>query len=526
MLIYRVNFTNSDRTQFEHMVSDAPQVIGRSTRADIVLSEDSVSRQHAKLYVDGGVLFIEDLGSSNGVIVNSERVVKRPLSDSDIVQIGCYTMRAELLDDTALQKFVRRTEIEYRDVAPIHEKLVETDHSSVPFLYRVSQCLCRYRQLAPLLEGVLDAVMAHVPAERGLVLTRQDPNDPLKLNISKSRLDPETDPPVSHTLIDHVLQSRSSVLTTDASQDERFEGSESIAAFQIKAVICVPLTGSDGVYGVIYVNSDSVPVPLTEKHLQLLSIVGQMVGAGIENIALANRQIRQERMAGIGETVSATSHDMRNILTGISGGTELIEIACEDEKWTQAKTGVRIVRKSLDRFRALVDSLLTYARIAELNLESADLGILVYDVLGTVESEARKRRITMHFDHRAPGNVLLDTQQMYRVLLNLVSNAMDAMDDGGGTINIESGHEGGSTFVRVRDSGRGIPPELLKKIGQPFFSTKEEKGTGLGLAICYRIMEQHRGTIDVDSAPNQGTTFTLMFPPDYTQTRLDNNVSS
>ena len=525
-VIYRILFSSSGRFNFEYMVSEAPVVVGRSTKADIILAEDSVSRRHAKLFVSGSDLYIEDLGSSNGVIVNGARVSRQALTPGDVVQIGCYTVRGEAMNPADRQKLVRRTEIEFSEVRPIHDMVVEEgEQASVSFLYRVSQCLCTHRQMRPLLEGVLEAVMASIPAERGFVLMRRDTKEPLKLFVSKVRQQREGAPPISHTLVDHVLATKASVLTTDASQDDRFEGSDSIAAYQIKSVICVPLTGHDGVYGVIYVDSESTPVLLGQKHLQLLSIVGQVVGAGVENIVLTEKQIRQERLAGIGQTVSGTSHDMRNIMMGISGGAQMMELACNDENWDQARTGVQIVRKSLGRFENLVDSLLAYARQTELKLEETDLGTLVYEVINTFEPEAKRRRIDLHFDHRATGSISLDSQQMYRVLLNLVKNAMEAMEDDGGMIRIESGSDEGAVFVRVKDTGCGIPPELLDRVGQPFFTTKSDKGTGLGLAICYRIMEQHRGRIDVDSTPNEGTTFTLKFPIDTTTTRHDNPLS-
>lgn len=521
-VVYRVHFTSSGSFNFEHLVSAEPLVIGRSPKADIVLAEDSVSRRHAQVFVSGAGLHIADLGSSNGVVVNGACVAEHVLAPGDLVQIGCYTMQAEPLNPAAQQKLRRRTEIEHTQVVPIHERLVEeAGNSAVSFLYRVSQCLYAHRELQPLLEGVLAAVMDHLPAERGYILTRRDPKDTVKLAVSQARLPEDAAPPVSHTLVDHVLESRASVLTEDATQDDRFEGSDSIAAYAIKAVICVPLLGHEAVYGAIYLDSSALPAPPTQQHLQLLSIAGQIVGAGVENIVLAERQIRRERLAGIGETVSATSHDMRNILMGISGGVDMIGLACEEENWDEVRSGVAVIRQSLGRFDQLVDSLLMYARDVELNAEEADLGMLVHEVIGAVEAEAKKRRIRLLFDSRPIAPVVIDTQQVYRVLLNLVKNAMEAMDDESGEIRIESGSEAGAAYLRVRDSGCGIAVENLQKVGQPFFTTKKGSGTGLGLAICYRIMAQHRGRIDVDSTPGQGTTFTLVFPPDKTSTRYD-----
>ena len=208
-------------------------------------------------------------------------------------------------------------------------------------------------------------------------------------------------------------------------------------------------------------------------------------------------------------------------MMGISGGHEMIEYACDREDWGAVREGLRIVGLTLDRFKALSDSLLTYARVSKLKLEETDPDTLIQEVVNTVEVEARKRSIDFRVASQSAGFVIMDSQQMYRVLLNLVRNAMEAMEGRTGSIDIESGNENGGLVIRVKDAGHGIRPEHLEKIGQPFFTTKEDAGTGLGLAICYRIMKQHRGCIDVDSAPDKGTTFTLKFPPDGTVTQHD-----
>lgn len=521
MEIYRVLFSSPGLAQTEYLVSAGQQVIGRSSKADIVLAGDSVSRRHARLFVEDRKLCIEDLGSSNGVLVNDEPVTRRLLEPGDRVQIGCYLMQIESFDAAAKKRFTKRTEIKESEVAPIHERLMGSERSSIAFLYQISQCLCVHRTLRPLLQGVMSSVMENIPAERGYILTRPDRHTSMKLQVSEARDPEETGPPLSHTLIDHVVKTKTSVLTADASEDDRFEDSESIAKYKIKAVICVPLLGRDEVFGALYLDTHRGNEPLKQEHLQLLSIVGQVLGAGVENITLNERQIRQERLAGIGETVSGTSHDMRNIMMGMLGATEMIEMASEERDWDSVDEGTGFLRQTLERFQKLSEGMLDYARAKELVLEDTNLQELVDEVIGTVGHEAEARSIAMRFTHQAPGRVLMDSHQMYRVLLNLVRNAMDALEGEGGSIDIESGTEAGAVFVRVKDTGPGIPPEHLSKIGQPFFTTKKDKGTGLGLATCFRIMEQHHGRIDVDSAPNAGTSITLLFPPDQTATQHD-----
>ena len=140
------------------------------------------------------------------------------------------------------------------------------------------------------------------------------------------------------------------------------------------------------------------------------------------------------------------------------------------------------------------------------------MGTLISEVVELLEPEAAKHGVEILFRDGLNQDISLDGQQIHRVLLNLVKNAIDALEDTGGLITIETAQEGDSNVIRVRDTGPGIPPEHLPKIGQAFFTTKEGRGTGLGLAVCFRIMEQHRGSMRVESECGEGTTFTLAFP--------------
>jgi len=493
-------------------LSAVPRLIGRSPQADFVLKEDCISRQHARLYLEGDLVHVEDLQSSNGVHVNGTRVHDATVKPSDRIQLGSYTIRVEPVTDMTGTALSHRTELDYADVGPIHAQIVDQDHSSLTFLYRLSQTMAAHRSMRGLLECVLEEVMAAFPAARGFVLTRDEREGAVETCVSTSRRGTDDGPPLSQTLVAHVLHTRNSVLTSDAGADGRFESSDSIVAHQIQAAICVPLAGHETAFGVIYIDGNSSPMPFTHTHLQLLSVVGQMAGSAVENVILTERQIHQERLAAIGQTVSATSHDMRNILTGIAGGIELMEMAQEKQLWERSEKATRILRSSLARFDNLVSSLLTCAKKTELCLEEYCMGPLVREVAEALEPTAAKHGVEIAVDDHLDGRVLMDAHQVHRVLTNLVKNAIEAMEKTGGTIFIALAAQDDGHIVRVRDTGPGISPEHLERMGQAFFTTKEGRGTGLGLAVCYQIMEQHRGKVLVDSAPGAGTTFTLVFP--------------
>jgi two-component system NtrC family sensor kinase len=189
----------------------------------------------------------------------------------------------------------------------------------------------------------------------------------------------------------------------------------------------------------------------------------------------------------------------------------LLELANQNQSWDRAAKATRLIRNSLRRFETLVESLLTCARKTDLTLEAVNLALLVNEVVEAVEAEAEKRNVRIRVDNRLIEKISVDAQQVHRVLLNLLSNSLDAMATGG-TLTIEVAAEDDANVVRVRDTGSGIRPEDLPRVGQAFFTTKKGQGTGLGLAVCHRVMEQHGGRLQLESVPGEGTTASLLFP--------------
>ena len=166
------------------------------------------------------------------------------------------------------------------------------------------------------------------------------------------------------------------------------------------------------------------------------------------------------------------------------------------------------------RCRKIVKGLLDFARQTKPQKQAVDLNGVVEDVLSLVRNQAifRNIRLGTELDAKLPA-VMADRDQMRQVVLNTVINAAEAMVDGGGELQVSSRDGGGHVLLTIRDTGPGIPPEIMSKIFEPFFTTKKT-GTGLGLAIAYGIVERHKGTINIDSAPGRGTTINVRIPAD------------
>jgi two-component system, sporulation sensor kinase E len=170
-----------------------------------------------------------------------------------------------------------------------------------------------------------------------------------------------------------------------------------------------------------------------------------------------------------------------------------------------------IIKEELERLNRIVMDFLFTVRPMNTELEYDDLNRLIRDLLELLRPELEQARIETELDLMEPlPQIRMDARYMKQAVLNIVKNAMSAMPDGG-VLRIRTTIRGNQLQLRIGDTGVGIPDEILDKIFEPYFTTKEF-GSGLGLTIVYKIVKEHLGDIAVDSKVGQGTTFTLSFP--------------
>jgi signal transduction histidine kinase len=233
--------------------------------------------------------------------------------------------------------------------------------------------------------------------------------------------------------------------------------------------------------------------------------------------------VRSERLAAIGKMAAAIAHEVRNPLSSIALNTELLEE--EIGKFPEAKTseGVSLCRAitgEVDRLTAITETYLSFARLPKPKVAPEQLNRIV-DSLADFEREsmlARKVALETHLCDRLP-TVPLDENQIRQALRNLLRNAVDAMSDHGGRVVLSTALENGHVLVHVADNGPGIDADLVPRLFDPFFSTKEN-GTGLGLALTQQIIRDHGGELSVETHPGKGSTFTVSLPVYSTHDRV------
>lgn len=220
---------------------------------------------------------------------------------------------------------------------------------------------------------------------------------------------------------------------------------------------------------------------------------------------------RAERLALAGELATAIAHEIRNPLTVVHGSIQLIPQRLDDQEFLLSLS--QIAGRELGRVNRTIQGLLGFARYSEPRMQLVDLGEVIGQAVEFIRWYAGKNGVEV--DLHLPQERLRvygDAEHLQQALLNLMINGIQAMADGG-TLTIRAAHPGGSRLIRlaIEDQGRGIDPDQLPKIWEVFYSSKPG-GTGLGLPVVQRIVDEHRGQVEVESVPGKGTCFTVLLP--------------
>ena len=540
---------------------DQSTLIGRESRA-LPLTDQTISRRHAELKPEAESDWVlRDLGSANGTYVNGQRVLKPwTLKMGDQIRVGRSLMTVGIQTGSrSISRSVTLADQSAGMDSSIINTLPSNDDSMVlavpepaaaamanlKMLYRLSAALGSSFKIDQVLEVVMDLVFEHVKADRGiLMLLDRDGMPEAKVvrvrDETGQRQRPGTAPaappaeadapehiPASHTIIKHVIQNGSGVLSSNAMSDPRFSKGKSVQNLGIRSALCVPIKArklenghndpgaSDEVIGVIYIDSSVRNYSYSTDQLRLLTSIGLQAGMAIQNATLYQAGLEAERLAAIGETTAALSHSIKNILQALRGGADVVEMGLRRTDVGQATKGWRIVERNLDKIFNLTMNLLAYSRPRLPKLEMVHPGRIIGECLELIAPLATQRGVMAVADvEKDVPAVPVDSDGLHQVLMNLLTNALDASPQENGLIRVGCRYspEEKAVFIDVIDNGPGIAPSMKPHLFQIFHSTKGNRGTGLGLAVAKKIVDEHQGRISATSKPGEGTTFTIKLP--------------
>jgi two-component system NtrC family sensor kinase len=287
--------------------------------------------------------------------------------------------------------------------------------------------------------------------------------------------------------------------------------------------VLVPLVFQTRLAGLFLLADKMAGGDFSPDDLEFLSGLGNQISVAIENARLyeaeksaiqqlraAQQQLVQsERLAALGEMSAKIAHEVNNPLGIIKNYILLLQRA--GAAGADAKEYTEIVGQEIDRIASIVRQLREYQRPVRVQPEPVDVRKIMEDTLRLMERQLQTEEISLvrEFDE---GEFIIEgcADSVKQVFLNLIINARAEMDDGG-TLTISMKRRGKDLVVQIRDTGRGIPAEIIPRIFEPFFTTKGDKGTGLGLSVCYGIINSLSGSITYENR-EVGGCFEIALP--------------
>jgi len=505
-------------------------VLGRHDSCDIMLEDKTISRQHARLEIKDGEAFVEDLGSRNGTYVNGQKVARRQVASGDAIVVGKFTVTIEglaastrrpgppeppqqrgeatILTSLDASKIGRGQDIKEGEVDPgaATERLSN--------LYELGQKLCGRLGTADIANTFLDMLLrVFDKADRAVVLVEDRMSRELIPIAALDRKGDVGEIKLSTTVVNAVLKDKCAVLCSDTTSDERFSESRSLQDLRIKSIMSVPLLAADTVIGMVEVSSGRGGITFSEDDLRLLTGLASEVSIALENARLYDEVEQSKRLAAIGQTVSGVAHCVKNVLNGIDGGLFIAQKALETDNSEKLEKGWEMLNRNAVFLKTLVLDMLDYSKQREPDYEEVDLAAFMEELRAFVADRAATMGVNLVFTTDESLKIVkLDVRQAKRALLNIVGNAIEATPEGG-SVEVSAARKSDDEFhVAIADTGTGIPADKIETIFEPFFSTKGSKGTGLGLPVTKKIIEEHRGSIEIESRQGEGTTFTVTLP--------------
>lgn len=263
----------------------------------------------------------------------------------------------------------------------------------------------------------------------------------------------------------------------------------------------------DGMRDALRRSTAGLEAEVARKTADLARTLAERTAALEELRATQDRLVQAAKMASLGTLAGGLAHEFNNLLGGIVG---CVQSARQDNRDPSVEEDLAVVERTAARGLGLVKSMLDVARPGARALAPVDLRGLVDDVLRTAGPAAHRERVEVRRELEPVPPVLGDAAQLHQVALNLVTNALQAVDEGEAVV-VALRTEGDRVVLEVRDEGPGVDPAIRDRIFEPFF-TARDGGTGLGLFVSYGIVTRHGGTLEVGDAPEGGARFTVRLP--------------
>ena len=538
-------------------------IIGRADDADVSIDDAKASRNHVRIVQLKRGYRAYDLGSNNGTFLNEKRIKKAKLRIGDVLRVGQTEFkviaRADLEEKPSgllpppralepsgglpqinpfewerepTEKVLANLGISVKPdslgtSADILDKLLEKTRNYAIVL-EVAREIGFAQSVSQVLLTAVRSVFRIVSANRCMVALIDSESGELAGGLARQRQDlAEVPISFSRTIVDQVIRTKTPLLSPDVLEDELLQTKASVLSLRLGSVLCVPIVIGDAVLGILQLDYDCPTDELGENELELMTILGAMLGVQLKNARLFDEQkatieelrkirsqlLQKERMAMLGTFAAGIAHEVRNLMTPLALAGLLQQDYRDDEQLCEF---LEMAAESYQQTVSLVAEIGHMARGQQqaLALTEGDLESTIRGVLRFVQMDPGVKKHKVTVEAKPITSFLYDAGRLKLVLINLIRNAAQAMETNGELVVRVAPDKKEDQMARIDviDNGKGISVGTLENIWEPFFTTKAGDSAGIGLGICKNIVERHRGRLECESQEGIGTTMSVFLP--------------
>jgi signal transduction histidine kinase len=401
-------------------------------------------------------------------------------------------------------------------IAIINSRLyskLEQKVNEINFLFNIEKELNNYEDSSLLLQKVMEEINRVLGIEATVISLFDPENDHISHSIAShlsteklSKLDRDLD----GGLLRKILNEKDVYLTNDAKTDPYHNAKfDKQIELDIQQFAIIPLLVNNRVTGIIEVfNKTGVNEIFRQTDIQLLRSLTSQIAQSLENRKLREEKHKADRLASIGNMMSAIVHDLRTPINNIKGFVELME---EEPEVNIRNEYAAIVEEQVDLLTNMTKDVLQFAKGETTVLPvKCSVNKLVEKFEKTYRNSVVKRGYAFDVSCNAVANIYVDEEKILRVFMNIMKNALEAMEEKG-KFKLSAELIDSEVEFCLADTGKGIPPAIKDKLFDSFVTSGKETGTGLGLAIVKKIVDEHNGRIKVESEPGKGAKFKLYF---------------
>ncbi|MFA6541525.1 MAG: ATP-binding protein [Bacteroidota bacterium] len=423
------------------------------------------------------------------------------LKTNNIIQLNILkslTKRLRAADQTIVNELDRTVEISKQHINKLN------------ILIDAAKSVNSTLDLDKLLEVILETAIKSISADRGTLYVVDELKGEIWSKALRGTEVIEIRLPLGKGLAGYVAKTGEIVNIPDAYNDPRFNPEvDKRSGYRTNNMLTMPMRNRDGKIIGVFQMLNKKGGPFTSQDEEFINALSIHASIAIENARLAQEMVNNERLSAVGRMASTIIHDIKNpmgtlrvyaqVMKKKSGNEEAVKLA--DEMIHQ-----------VDRFVNMAQEILDFSRgVSSTNMEEVDFGPVMEGVLMFIEKDLTKANVKLEQKLQFAGKVQLDQDKIIRVFYNIASNARDAMPNGG-TLTVTTEESGGMVKIEFTDTGTGMPEEVKRKIFEPFVTYGKKHGTGLGMAIVKKVIDDHKGRIEIDSELGKGTTIRLMLP--------------